>query len=104
MAKELNIAMGERVKALRQSRKMTQKEFAEQLGMTAVWQSSVEVGRHQLSADTMKDMRLKFGVSYAYLIEGSGEMYEKDLQSKIDELKKERDLLLGIIQQLTAPR
>ncbi len=103
MVKELNKAMGERIKRVRQEHKLTQKEFADRLGMTAVWQSSVEVGRHQLSADTMKLIHEKFGVSYEYLIEGSGQPLQKSMLDQIDSLQKEKNLLLSIIQQLTRP-
>jgi len=103
MSKLLNKEMGYRLKRIRQDKGLTQKEFAEELGMSAVWVSSIEVGRHQLSVDTLVILKNKYGIPYEFIIDGQYNPHRKDQTQEIKELKSERDVLLKIIQQMSDP-
>lgn len=104
MPKPFNKAVGERLKKIRQEHNLTQKEFGELFGMSANWVSSLEVGRLQPSLEALLEIHLKWGVPYEYIIEGKDMKKAAADAEAVAELKKERDVLLSIIRQITAER
>lgn len=69
--------MKERIKNLRKSLKMTQKEFADNLGLKRQTIAAYEIGKIIPSDSTMLLICRKFGVEKAWLQNGIGEMYKK---------------------------
>ncbi|MCI9415205.1 MAG: helix-turn-helix transcriptional regulator [Clostridiales bacterium] len=74
--------MQERIKALRKALNVSQKEFAEQLGLTQTFLSMIERGKNPLSEKTIKLICSTFPVSEAWLRYGDGEMFNSSLYEK----------------------
>jgi len=69
--------IGERIRFLRKSMGLTQKEFAKKIGITQGYLTEVESGKKQPSEKVLKLISHTFGVSYEWLKYGKGEMWEK---------------------------
>lgn len=61
--------LGDRIKLIREVNKMTQVEFANELNVTKQTVSNWEYNNIQPSADIVKKIALKFGVSSDYILE-----------------------------------
>ena len=71
----MNIA--QRIKDLRLSKHLTQKELAQLLNLKPTTVSGWELGRNEPSIDTLKDLARIFGVSVDYMA-GATESLDKD--------------------------
>jgi len=67
-------SIGTRVKLIRQSRKMTQKEFSASLGIVQGFLCSVETGKKSPSDTLLIALQHLYGINPAWLQNGSGEM------------------------------
>ncbi len=76
--------MNERIKKLRKSLDLTQKAFAERLGMKQNSIAQIEMGRNT-SDQTVRMICKEFGVREQWLREGTGEMFQPVSQE--DELE-----------------
>lgn len=74
----MNIA--QRIKDLRLSKHLTQKELAQLLNVKPTTVSGWELGRNEPSIDTLKDLARIFGVSVDYMA-GATESLDKDKKS-----------------------
>lgn len=61
--------LGDRIKAVRESNKLSQVEFGESLNVTKQTVSNWENNNVQPSADILKSIALKYGVSVDFLLE-----------------------------------
>lgn len=68
MKKEIKIILGERLKELREERRLTQRELAETLGLNAVTYLHYEKDQRQPPLETLAAMAAFFGVSVDYLL------------------------------------
>jgi len=71
------MSAGERIKRLRQALGLTQKEFASRIGITYEMLGLYERGKYDPTDKVLKLISKVFGVSYDWLKEGKGEMFEK---------------------------
>lgn len=79
---------GARLKHLRKTLKMTQKDFGEKIGLKANTVSDIENGKYNLKEASIKLTCKEFNVDYIWLTTGEGEMFcennEEDYLTKID--------------------
>lgn len=67
--------IGERIKKLRKTEMLTQKEFAKSLGVSQGYIPSIEKGLKEPSGQLLLSISRAFGVNLEWLKEGKGEMY-----------------------------
>ncbi len=70
-------SIGERIRFLRTILKLSQEEFAKQIGISKRALIYYEQGKKQPSEKVLKLISQTFGVSYRWLKEGKGEIWEK---------------------------
>ena len=70
--------MNTRIQQIRKTVGMTQDEFAEKIGLSKNFVWMIEKGERIPSERTIKDICRTFKVNYAWLVHGSGEMFEDD--------------------------
>jgi transcriptional regulator with XRE-family HTH domain len=90
--KKSNIeTIGGRIREIRLHSSLTQKEFADAIGVARVSVNAIEIGHHLPTIETMKKINRKFGSSYKWMIDGV-EDNNKDtismLQIKVDNLEE----------------
>jgi len=68
-------SIGERVRAVRKSLKMTQKEFSASLGIVQGFLCSIEKGKKSPSDTLLIALQHLYGINPGWLKDGSGEMY-----------------------------
>ena len=66
--------LGQRIKQIRNSKKLTQDEFADILGLTKNFISLIETGNRTPSDRTISDICREFNISEVWLRTGEGEM------------------------------
>ena len=86
------MTQGERVKQLRKNKKMSQEKFGEVLGLSKVAISDIENGKTSLTQRNIRSICREFNVSYAWLIDGVGEMYENVAEEVLRQAKMKYDL------------
>lgn len=89
MQKEINIILGERVKASRKSKGYTRECFAEMISVSTRFLADVESGKVGVSISTLKSIAIALNVSADYLIgisteENKEELIRNGIISKID--------------------
>ena len=67
--------MGDRIKQIRLSAKLTQQQFADQLGLSRNFIAVIETSDRKPSDRTISDICRVFGVSEAWLRDGTEPMY-----------------------------
>ena len=73
---------GKRIQKLRKSQGLTQEQLAEELNISAVHMSLIEIGKRSCSLDVLAEIAVFFGASLDYLV--LGKSTEKDLRGEID--------------------
>lgn len=68
--------IGERVKEVRKALNLTQEEFAGELGVTRGAIAKIEIGNRNLTKQMAKAISHEYDVSYIWLTEGSGNMFD----------------------------
>jgi len=95
------MSVGERIKQLRQILGLTQTEFASKIGITYKMLGLYERGAYDPPEKVLKLISSVFGVSYKWLKEGKGEMFEKPSIEEIilaEQLRiKENSILVPLI-------
>ena len=81
----------QRVRAVRQTLKLTQAEFAKQIGLAQTALSMIEVGKNTLTDKVIKLVCAEFGVNEKWIRDGKGEMFKKSPQ-----LKELSDILVNL--------
>lgn len=84
--------MNNRLKELRKTLKLTQKEFGEKMGVTGDTISSIEKGKINFTDRNIFLICEKYKVNEEWLRNGIGEMFQKDEQSIIDKFVEEYNL------------
>ena len=77
---------GERVRAVRKSRKMTQKEFSASLGIVQGFLCSIEKGKKSPSDTLLIALQHLYGINPAWLNDGNGEMFLAPLPAAIPQV------------------
>ncbi len=83
---------GERVREIRKELGLTLERFAEKLGVGKTAISKLENGERSLTDQMAKAICREYNVSYDYLINGDGEMFDNLPQTILDELCAQYDL------------
>jgi transcriptional regulator with XRE-family HTH domain len=86
------VTCGERVKEIRKELGLTLEKFGEKLGVKKNALSAIENGRNSLTEQMAKAICREYNVSYDYLINGDGEMFDNLPQTILDELCVQYDL------------
>ena len=73
------VTINQRIKILRKSLNLTQKEFAQKIYVSTSFQTLLELGQKKVLDRHIKLIVSAFGVSEAWLRTGEGEMFEKDI-------------------------
>lgn len=78
--------MNKRLKELRISLELSQKVFAEKLGITDSGLSNLENGKRNLTEQMIISICREFNVNRVWLVEGVGEMFTNIPETILDEL------------------
>lgn len=95
-----DVAVGERLKAVREKARLLQPEFAEKLGVSPRAYANYERGERTLPAQAIKALHDQFGVDPIWLLSGPGADPHKPL-SRLDLL---RDIIIKVENHLTKHR
>ncbi len=82
--------MNNRIKVIRKSLKLTQKDFAEKLGVKRNTVAQWEIGVNGLSDQVIKSICREFNVNETWLRDGEGEMFNGTRAFSLDELAKSK--------------
>ena len=80
-----------RVKTLRKNEKLTQMEFGKKLFVSNSYVSKIEKGREEPTDMLVKLITYEFGVSWAWLTSGEGEMYIARKSMKKPKVSEHKD-------------
>jgi len=96
------MSVGERIKQLREILGLTQTEFASRIGLSYKMLGLYERGKYEPSEKVLKLISSTFGVSYEWLKEGKGEMWDRKVLVK--ELKDKTEETLESFTQIPVVR
>lgn len=80
------MTQGERVREIRKELNLTLEKFGEKLGVGKTAISKIEKGENSLTDQMLKSICREYNVSYDYLMNGEGEMFDDLPQTVLDEL------------------
>jgi len=86
-----NITIYQRVRIVRQKLKLTQRQFAEQIGLAQTALSMIETGNNTLTDKVIKLICAEFGVNESWIRSGKGEMMKES-----PHLKELGDILVNL--------
>ena len=86
------MTQGERVREIRKALKLTLEDFGSKVGVTKQTISRIENGVNNLTDQMAKSICREYNVSYDYLIDGEGEMFDDLPQTILDGLCRQYDL------------
>lgn len=84
--------MNERIKILRKTLNISQRDFGKKIGISDTAVSKLESGERNPSEQTLKSICREYNVNYVWLTEGLGEMFTGVPDTIIDELVVQYDL------------
>lgn len=84
--------MNKRLRALRKHLALSQKAFAEKIGITDSGLSNLESGKRNLTEQMIVSICREFNVNRAWLVEGIGDMFTNISETILDELALQFDL------------
>lgn len=84
--------MNDRIKLLRKTLGLSQRDFGIKLGITDASVSRLEKGDRNPSEQTIKSICREFSVNYAWLMEGLGDMFSALPETLLDEVAEEYEL------------
>lgn len=84
--------MNERVKQLRQKLKLSGEKFGEKIGLSKFAISNIEMGKNNLTEQTIKLICHAYNVNEDWLRTGNGEMFNKSKNTYLEDLKKQFQL------------
>ncbi len=84
--------MNERIKLLRKTLGLSQRDFGEKLGVGDTAISKLEKGERNLTDQMTKSICREFNVNYAWLLEGKGDMFSALPETLLDEVAEEYEL------------
>ena len=82
-------SIGERILLVRTAAKLSQRAFADRIGISGGSVSMLESGRNNPSEQTIRLICREFNVDYAWLTDGVGEMFisaDDEVQAALDDL------------------
>lgn len=85
-------SIGQRIKEIRLAKKMNQETFGKRLGVGKTAISKLEKNERNLTEQMGKLIMNEFNVSYAFLMEGKGDMFDDLPETLLDELADEYHL------------
>jgi transcriptional regulator with XRE-family HTH domain len=85
---EQTIEFGLRVKTIRKTLGLSQKEFADSLGISGTFISEVESGKYKPCYDFFYNMMVQFNVNLHFLLSGEGEMFIRDMKPSEIEIEE----------------
>lgn len=85
-------SLGERIKELRMSVGLSQKEFGIRIGVSDTAVSKIERGERNPSEQTILSICREFNVNYAWLKEGTGDMFSNASEDLFDQLANKYNL------------
>ena len=86
------MTQGERIRSIRKELGLTLEKFGEKLGVKKNSISQLENGKNSLTDQMAKSICREYNVSYDYLMNGEGEMFDNLPQTVLDELCAQYDL------------
>lgn len=86
------MTQGERVHEIRKSLNLTLEKFGEKLGVGKTAIFKIEKSENSLTDQMVRSICREYNVSYDYLINGEGEMFDDLPQTVLDELCAQYDL------------
>lgn len=86
------MTQGERVREIRKELNLTLEKFGEKLGVGKTAISKIEKGENSLTGQMLKSICREYNVSYDFLTNGEGEMFDDLPQTVLDELCMQYDL------------
>ncbi len=89
---------GERLKLLREFKKLSQKKFGELLDKEGYQIRDIEIGKVELSSSFAKLIHYVFGANLSWLLDGESEMY---LEEKPSSPARESDTLRNLENRMT---
>ena len=84
--------MGIRIKTLRKTLKLSQRDFGYKIGISDTAVSKLESGERNPSEQTLKSICREFNVCYPWLTKGEGAMFNNTSKTVLDKLKETYDL------------
>jgi repressor LexA len=91
--------IGKRIRELREVLGLTQKQFGEKIGKSWRTVQDWEAGKSSIPDHTLRFISSTFGVSYEWLKEGKGEMWERKEKTLLEELEaKTREVLEKLVR------
>ncbi len=89
--KTTKVLLGEKIKEIRKSRKLSQDELSEKIGIDPKHLSRIEVGRSFPSLDTLERIAKALGIDIKDLFEFMPYVKDKELTEGINRFIKEAD-------------
>ena len=86
------VYVNERIKLLRKTLGLSQRDFGEKLGVGDTAISKLEKGERNLTDQMTKSICREFNVNYAWLLEGIGDMFSAVPETLLDEVAEEYEL------------
>lgn len=94
-----------RLKELRLSRELTQRQVAELAGMSVSYYTELELGKKQINANRLQALARVFGVAPQALIDGSDSNPTSEILGKMDQLSPDQQqIVLALVRSLAASR
>lgn len=86
------VYVNERIKLLRKTIGLSQRDFGKKIGVGDTAISKIEKGENTPSEQTVKSICREFNVNYAWLLEGIGDMFTALPETLLDEVAEEYEL------------
>lgn len=93
---DITVALGKRIRSLRQSRGWTQEQLAEYADLHVSYIVLLEKGANRATIETLDKLSKAFGLSIADLVQPLGEMRDDSMQSQL------REALEDFVQKIDA--
>lgn len=93
---DITIALGKRIRSLRQSKGWTQEQLAEYADLHVSYIVLLEKGANRATIETLDKLSKAFGLSIADLVQPLGEMRDDSMQSQL------REALEDFVQKIDA--
>lgn len=98
--KDINVTLGERIKRIRNTNKLTREKLAELIEVSPRFLAEVEAGKVGVSLQTLKNISIALSVSTDYLLGLEGENQRTQtqiLQTRLESLDEKFYPLLSVI-------
>lgn len=93
---DITIALGKRIRSLRQSKGWTQEQLAEYADLHVSYIVLLEKGANRATIETLDKLSKAFGLSISDLVQPLGEMRDDSMQSQL------REALEDFVQKIDA--